>query len=390
MARPQDPHSRPLGLLRATAVGVGAIVGGGILALAGPAFAATGPSAILAFALNGVIALLTALSFAEMASKFPQSGGAYTYARRVLSVEAAFTVGWVVWFASIGAAALYAMGFAHFGLILVRDLWVAADHEALPWMDLARSTRPVALGSVIVISIWIAHSRKGPSPWTNAIKVAVFVLLLLGGAWALTKRPQAQIVDALQPFFSNGSSGLFQAMGYSFIALQGFDLIAAVGGEVRDPARNLPRAMVGSLAIALAIYLPLLFLVVTVGPPSGEGVLAAASADPEGVVSRAAGYFLGPFGYWLVIFAAVLSMFTALQANLFAASRIAHSMARDRTLPRIFARSHARIGTPTNAAYLTAAITLGLLFTFPDVATAGAASSLIFLVTSPSPTRSRS
>jgi amino acid transporter len=73
---------RHLGLVAATGVGVGAIVGGGILALAGVAFATTGPAAILAFGLNGVIALLTALSFAEMSSKFPESGGTYTFARK--------------------------------------------------------------------------------------------------------------------------------------------------------------------------------------------------------------------------------------------------------------------------------------------------------------------
>jgi amino acid transporter len=77
-------------------MGVGAIVGGGILALAGVAFATTGPSAIIAFAVNGGIAILTAMSFAELASRFPESGGTYTYARKVLAVEAAFAVGWVV------------------------------------------------------------------------------------------------------------------------------------------------------------------------------------------------------------------------------------------------------------------------------------------------------
>jgi basic amino acid/polyamine antiporter, APA family len=116
-----ESGDRHIGLLGATGIGVGAIVGGGILALAGTAFAATGPSAILAFALNGVIAVLTALSFAEVASKFPQSGGTYAFAKKVLSVEAAFTVGWVVWFASIVAAVLYALGFGQFAAVAVHD-----------------------------------------------------------------------------------------------------------------------------------------------------------------------------------------------------------------------------------------------------------------------------
>ena len=80
------PNPRSMGLFGATGVGVGAIVGGGILALAGVAFAATGPAALVAFALNGVIAVLTALSFAEIAAAFPQSGGTYNFAKRFLSV----------------------------------------------------------------------------------------------------------------------------------------------------------------------------------------------------------------------------------------------------------------------------------------------------------------
>ena len=105
---------RHIGLLGATGVGVGAIVGGGILVLAGAAFAATGPAAIIAFAVNGVIAILTALSFAEMSATFPESGGAYTFAKKVLSVRAAFGVGWVLWFAYIVAGVLYALGFADY------------------------------------------------------------------------------------------------------------------------------------------------------------------------------------------------------------------------------------------------------------------------------------
>lgn len=110
-------QERPLGLFGATGVGVGAIVGGGILALAGVAYAATGPGAVVAFALNGVIAFLTALSYAEMSSAFPESGGTYTFAKKVLSVPAAFAVGWVVWFASILAGLLYALGFASYAVL---------------------------------------------------------------------------------------------------------------------------------------------------------------------------------------------------------------------------------------------------------------------------------
>ena len=139
-------------LLDATGVGVGAIVGGGVLALAGVAFATTGPSAIAAFALNGGIAILTALSLAELASRFPQSGGTYAYARRVLTVEAAFAVGWVVWFASVVAAVLYAIGFAAF--LVPVGLWAA------------RALGPHVLLVLLAAPLAVALQASGCSPLT--------------------------------------------------------------------------------------------------------------------------------------------------------------------------------------------------------------------------------
>lgn len=372
---------RKIGLFGATGVGVGAIVGGGILALAGVAFSTTGPAAMLAFALNGLIALLTALSFAEMASKFPESGGTYTFSKKVLSIEAAFMVGWTVWFASIVAAALYAVGFAYFALVMAADLLRAVQVDSPEWFNSPHVVAAVAVATTILLAIGLMLKPAGGSQWGNVCKVVVFAVLILGGLWALVRQPVSETSAALHPFFTAGFGGLIQAMGYTFIALQGFDLIAAVGGEVREPSKTLPRAMVLSLAIALIIYLPLLFVIATVGTPSVKSIAIAAAENPEGIVAIAARQFLGPVGYWLVIVAAVLAMFTALQANLFAASRIAWAMARDNTLPSRMSVLHSKYGTPAIAAAVTAALVSALLLLLPDVSAAGAAASLIFLVT---------
>ncbi len=121
MSEPLETTSKLLDLRAATMVGVGAIVGGGILVLAGVAFETTGPSALLAFLFNGFIALLTALSFAEISTAFPESGGAYTFAKKVLSVRIAFAVGWFMWFAYIVAGVLYALGFAAYASLLIES-----------------------------------------------------------------------------------------------------------------------------------------------------------------------------------------------------------------------------------------------------------------------------
>lgn len=377
----QPDIRRSMGLLGATGIGVGAIVGGGILALAGVAFAATGPSAILAFGLNGLIAVLTALSFAELATQFPESGGTYAFAKKVLTVEAAFSVGWVVWFASIVASVLYAFGFGAFAAIALDEFWRSIAVAPPPWLAGRTSVVLLAIAATLVYAFGLTRRAGGGGAWPNIGKVAVFSVLIAAGLWTIIGKPAQDIEAHLKPFFSAGAMGLFRAMGYSFIALQGFDLIAAVSGEIRDPLRTIPRAMFLSLGIALAIYLPLLFIVATIGVPPGESITQASMEQPEAIVAIAARRYLGAFGYWLVVAAAILSMLSALQANLLAASRIARAMARDRTLPHWLEGIHPRRGTPIAAVTVTTVIVVGVLALVPDVAAVGAASSLVFLVT---------
>lgn len=372
---------RHIGLFGATSVGVGAIVGGGILALAGVAFATTGPAAIVAFAINGVIAILTALSFAELSAAFPQSGGTYTFAKKVLSVKAAFSVGWIVWFASIVAAVLYAIGFASFADIILDQVWQMDFGMSPAWLTSRWMVTLLAIGATVLYTYSLVRKSAGGGQWANIGKVVVFGVLIAGGLWALPQKSIGDIQTDLTPFFAFGFAGLVQAMGYTFIALQGFDLIAAVAGEVRDPGRNLPKAMLFSLGIALTIYLPLLFIIATVGMAPGETVTAVSADHPETIVAIAAQTYLGNFGYWLVMVAAILSMLSALQANLFAASRVAMAMARDRTLPHFMDAMNKRYGTPAMAIITTGAIVVFLLLILSDVAAAGAASSLIFLIT---------
>jgi nucleotide-binding universal stress UspA family protein len=189
------------------------------------------------------------------------------------------------------------------------------------------------------------------------------------------------VAQHFTPFLPMGIHGLFAAMGYTFIALQGFDLIAAVAGEVKAPQRTIPRAMLLSLAIALAIYLPLLIVIAAVGTGAGMSIMTVSAQHPETIVALAAGTYLGKAGYWLVMTAGILSMLSALQANLFAASRVAYAMAKDRTLFRPLERISQRFLTPVGAILATGAIVVAILVIVPDVAVAGAASSLIFLIT---------
>ncbi len=367
---------RTIGLVGATGVGIGAIVGGGILALAGVAFSTAGPAAIVAFALNGVIALLTALSFAEMASAFPESGGTYTFAKKVLSVRAAFMVGWVAWFASIMAGALYSLGFSAYAALALARFFPELFNAAGRGLELLLAALPI-----LVYAGMLSRRNGEGGQLANLGKMTLFVILILGGVWALGGRPSGTAAEALTPFAPFGGLGILQAMGYTFITLQGFDLIAAVAGEVRQPERTLPRAMLLSLGAALAVYLPLLFVVATVGAPAGVSIVEFSRNNPEGLLALAAQNYLGVAGFWLVVGGALLAMLSALYANLFAASRMALAMARDRTLPHRFGLINEERGTPTAAVLASGAPMVALVLLLPNVAAAGAASSLIFLLT---------
>lgn len=366
-----------IGFLSAVAIGVGAIVGGGILVLAGVAFTATGPGAIVAFALNGVIALLTALSFAEMSTAFPESGGAYIFAKKVLSVRAAFVTGWILWFAYIVAGSLYALGFASYAVEFAVGAWPGT---APTWLDQRRTHLLVAVIATSAYAISLIRKPTGGAEWATWGKLVLFGVLIAAGIWGAARRPFHEIGEAFSPFFSSGGLGLIKAMGFTFIALQGFEIIAAVAGEVANPERALPRAMLASLGIALVVYLPLLFVVVAAGTAPGEKIAEVARAAPATIMATAVKRYLGAAGYWMVVVAALMATLSALHANILAASRVALTMARDRTLPPVLATLHGTRGTPAVAIYTSALALVAFLFMLPDLSAAGAAASLIFLL----------
>lgn len=372
---------RTIGLFGATGIGISAIVGGGILALAGVAFSTAGPAAIAAFALNGAIALVTALSFAEMASSFPESGGTYTFAKKVLSVRSAFMVGWIAWFASIMAGALYALGFASYATLALETLFPQLTSLLPARFGMRGLGMLLAILSIFYYVAILSRRRAEVGQWANIAKMGLFVILILGGLWVFADAPEGTLKRTMTPFLPFGTLGLLQAMGYTFITLQGFDLIATVAGEVKEPGRTLPRAMLFSLGAALAIYLPLLFIVAAVGAGPGETIITLSGSHPGNLIALAAENYLGRIGFWLVVAGALLAMLTALYANLFAASRLALTMARDRTLPDNFGAIHREWGSPVAAVFASGIPMLVLVLLLSDVSAAGGAASLIFLLT---------
>jgi amino acid transporter/nucleotide-binding universal stress UspA family protein len=389
VANPTSTTSqRTIGLWSAAGAGVDAIVGGGILVLAGVAYLYAGPAAVIAFAINGVIALMTAMSFAELSTTFPQSGGAYQFAKKAMSVRAAFAMGWTLYFAYIVAGVVYALGFGSYaaGAVqeLAREFWLSPGNELPGWLQ---NPRLLALGFAVlaVAGYTFILSRKvaGGGRWATVVKIVVFLVLIAGGIWALSRQPAETTTKALTPFMPLGAAGVLAAMGFTFLTLQGFDLIAAVAGEIREPRRTIPRAMFIALGSALAIYLPLIFLIAAVGTQDGNNIndLAEQGTTVRAtIMARGAQNFMGRTGYWLVTVAALLATLAALQACMMASSRVAHAMATDRTLPRGLSRRHQTWKTPLRAIIVSAVLIVVILLIVPTLDAAGAAASLIFLI----------
>lgn len=364
----------------ATLIGIGAIVGGGVFVLGGVTIVEAGSAALLAFLFNGLLALLTARSYAELSRLFPESGGTYTYAKRMLSVRAAFIVGWMLWLAHIVAALLYALGFsAYFSSVLAR---FAEQMFGLHLEFLGSKLGLIVIGGGACCFYTLLALRKLASGGVaaNLVKLVLFAGLIGVGLYLVVDRGYESATSGLVPFFPSGYGGLVAAMGYSFIALQGFELIAASSGEIKEPHRIVPRAMYTALAIALFVYLPLILIVLTVGVPEGMYAQEWCATRKETCIADAAYNFLGATGYWVVSITAIAATLSALQANLIASSAMARTMALDRTLPRIFASLHERYGTPEVAVVANLGIVLVLLIALPDASAAGSAASLTFLI----------
>jgi len=370
-ARIRRLGSSKLGLFGATLVGVGAMVGAGIFVLCGVAMHHAGPGAIVAFALCGLLSVLTAFSFAELAAAFPESGGGYVFAKKVFPIGGAFAAGWVLWFAYIVACALYSLGFASF---LAHALHVGAGWQAPHGFQplVAAST---ALGCLFLL----ARKGAGAGNWISFAKVIAFLVLIAGGVVAFGRAAPGTAATGLSPFLPHGIVGVFAAMGFVFIALEGFEIIASIAEEVREPGRTIPRAMFISIGTTLVIYMGLLLVVLVVG---GDGQPAWRDLGERGeqAVAVAAQRYMGGTGAVVVIAAGLLSTFSALAATLLAASRVSYSMARDRALPRRFAMLGGPMNSPVQALGASALLVVLVIAATGNVEIAGAAASLIFLL----------
>jgi len=358
-----------LSLLDATMVGMGAMIGAGIFVLTGLAAEIAGPAALLVFILNGVVTTFTGICYAELASAIPKSGGGYAFVREVFSGPTSFLMGWMLAFAYMIAGSLYALGFASNFVEFVHLYW--AGLPGGEWWTIGYALAIVV--SLIVLNALSTAASGGAETVVTIIKIIILLIFAGFGATAVD-------LSNFQPFIAENKTALsvLPAMGLTFIAFEGYDLITTVTEEVENPRENIPKAIFISLGATVLIYI--LVVYVALGTLGAEKL---GQAGETGIADAAAS-FMPPIpilgdGASLIVFGAVFSTVSALNAVVLASSRVVFAMGREDQLPNPLGQISARYGTPLYAVVASALVML-LGVAFVPIEAVGRVSSLFFLI----------
>jgi nucleotide-binding universal stress UspA family protein len=209
-------------------------------------------------------------------------------------------------------------------------------------------------------------------------KVVIIGAFIVAGLWAMVHRPGWH--GAFTPFMTEGWGGIFAAMGLTFIAFEGYEIIAQTSEEVEAPKRNIPRAVFLSLLIVIPIYLLVALVAIgAVTPPDGLTITEYLGREKEIALVGAADQFaLG--GGIVILVGGLLSTLSALNATIYSSSRVAFAMARDASLPSVVARVHARRATPHVAILCSALLIIAMAVTLPIEEVAAAAGVMFLLL----------
>lgn len=371
-------------------MGLGMMIGAGVFIGIGNTIHESGPGGLLlTFALNGLIAFFTAMSFAELSSAIPRAGGAYNFARIGFGRGPSFVAGWMEWFAGSVAGSLYAVVFGTYTMeFLYRMGWL--PESWLPWM--------IKLVALLVAVLFIYINYRGTS---ETGKIGAFFtlgqmafVLAIGvlGVYVFITDPQR--IENFEPFIHpEGWTNILVTMGFIYVAFEGFEVIAQAGDETIDPKRNIPKAMLYSVCIVTLTYIFVSFATVVAVSASDPELVAAGQAPWEWIGSfldtgfgqAVAKLLPGKFiGYLLVTMAVIFSSTSALNATLYSATRASYALGRDRMMPKSFSSISKKRKTPYVALMYTGALLIFVALLLPTKDVASSASimfiCLFFLV----------
>jgi len=378
--------SRTLGLFDVTMIGVGAMIGAGIFGLTGIAAGEAGAAGLLvAFALNGILTSLTGFSYAELGAAYPQAGGGYAWVKEGLSRVFGFFAGWLSWFSHSVACSLYAVLFGTFFVELLQLGGIHFGTEPV-FLGLSMESLAVKFFAVLAALAFIFINVRGSSETglvgniITVFKIVVLGLLVFFGLKAMINIPNwsDQFLTMPGPF-PHGVQGVILAMGLTFVAFEGYEIIAQSGEEVKNPGKNIPRAIFLAIAIVVVIYLAVGFVSIgALQQDSGLPNWLYLGENGERAMIETARSIM-PYGALIMIVGGLASTTSALNATIYSSSRVSFAMGRDRDLPAIFGRIHTRNKTPHWAIWLSGILILGMAVLLP-VADVASGASITFLL----------
>ncbi|OQX95656.1 hypothetical protein B6I21_04245 [candidate division KSB1 bacterium 4572_119] len=371
--------SRELSLFHITMMGVGMMIGAGVFLGIGNAIGVAGPGGVvLTFALNGVLAIFTAMSYAELSSAIPKAGGAYNFARVAFGRGPSFIAGWMEWFASSVAGSVYCLTFAIYTLHYFRQLGLL---EWLPFSEFHSEKIVAAL--IAVIFIYINYRGASETGKTGAFFTLgqTITLGIIGAVGIGVAISDPSRLKNFEPFMPHGWDKLLITMGFTYVAFEGFEVIAQAGDETINPRKNIPKAMLYSIFIVVTTYILVSFAAIVgvkAGSPGIEGPVAdwIGSFKEKGfgmAVTR-----LMPFGGFLVTITVIFASTSALNATIYSATRVSYALGRDRMLPGFFAKISIKQKTPYIALLFTSLIVI-IVSTFLPTMDVASSASIMFL-----------
>ncbi|HJH28439.1 MAG TPA: amino acid permease [Methanosarcinaceae archaeon] len=323
-------RSEGLSMFAAIAFAVGTMVGAGVFVLSGVVINVAGPAAILSYLFCGVIVTFSALSYAALASIFPEDGGGYLFAKKMIGDYPGFIAGWAMYISLLIATSFVLLGF---GIYLNLLLGINLD------------PRLGALGAIVLLTALnlrgISEAGKLEVAMVVA-KVSILILFIIGGVIQIQR-------TSFEPFLSQGTGGVFKGMTMVFFAYMGFQVISMMGGEIKESSKTVPKATLASIGIVTVIYIGVVIAVLSANLPAynSESVFDAAVV------------LLGTHGGFFVALAATISTLSAANANIIGASRVTLEMACEKQIPGRLTRL--KNNQPVNSILLGAGITALLI-----------------------------
>jgi len=358
---------RSLNLYTTMMISIGAMVGSGIFVLPALGYKKAGPAVVVAYVVAGLVVLPPALSKSEMATAMPESGGTYLYIDRALGPLFGTVAGIGAWFSLVFKSAFALAGLGSYFLLVAPGV----GEGGLKYIALALAVLIVALN---VVGTELTGKAQA------AVVSAVLVGLAAYTVNAVFEVGRAFDTSNFEPFVTNDSTGIVVAAAFVFVSYAGVTKVASIAEEVKNPGKNLPRAMIGSLFGMMVIYTLVVGAVVGLSDPDTlvhGGPENGASLTP---MADGAGVLFGGFGVAVISVVAVVALTSMANAGVLSSSRFPLAMSRDDLLPKALTKVDRRFTTPRNSILLTGAFLFALIAFVPVVELAKLASAFQILV----------